>query len=116
MLASANICPGCQHHLRFNAGLASDQPASLSAMRVAGTIEHQGADAQCEYCVVVSIANERGEKLARQVVGVGALQPGERHTYSFSVDLVPVPAPRATASETDREAPVPKPKACVRCR
>ena len=90
VLASANICPGCQHHLRFNAGLASDQPASLSAMRVAGTIEHQGADAQCEYCVVVSIANERGEKLARQVVGVGALQPGERHTYSFSVDLVPV--------------------------
>jgi hypothetical protein len=89
VLASANICPGCQHHLRFNAGLADAQPAGLSAVRVAGTIEHQGVDAPCEYCVVVSIANERGEKIARQVVGVGALQPGERHTYSFSVDLIP---------------------------
>jgi hypothetical protein len=44
---------------------------------------------QCEYCVVVSITNERGEKIARHVVGVGGLQPGERHKYSFSVDLVP---------------------------
>jgi hypothetical protein len=44
----------------------------------------------CEYCVVVAIANAQGEQIARQVVGVGALQPGERHTYSFSVDLIPV--------------------------
>jgi hypothetical protein len=40
--------------------------------------------------VVISITNERGEKIARQVVGVGALQPGEKHKYSFSVDLMPV--------------------------
>jgi hypothetical protein len=38
---------------------------------------------------VVSISNERGEKIARQVVGVGALHPGERHSYTFSVDLMP---------------------------
>jgi hypothetical protein len=42
--------------------------------------------------VVVAITNERGEKIARHVVGVGALQPGERHKYSFSVDLMPVRA------------------------
>jgi hypothetical protein len=39
--------------------------------------------------VVVSITNERGEKINRQVVGVGALQPGERHKVSFSVELMP---------------------------
>ena len=44
---------------------------------------------ECEYCVVISITNEQGEKIARQVVGVGALQPGETHKYSFSVDVLP---------------------------
>ncbi len=89
VLMSANICPGCQHHLRFNAAAAEPQTAAVSAMRLDGTIEHVGADELCEYCVVVAITNERGEKIARQVVGVGVLQPGERHRYSFSVDLMP---------------------------
>ncbi len=89
VLMSANICPGCQHHLRFNAAVAEPQPAAVSAMRHDGTIQHVGMDELCEYCVVVSISNERGEKIARQVVGVGALQPGERHSYTFSVDLMP---------------------------
>jgi len=90
VLVSANICPGCQHHLRFNAAVTEPQTAAISAMRVDGSIEHIGAaDEQCEYCVVVAITNERGEKIARQVVGVGALQPGERHLYTFSVDLMP---------------------------
>jgi hypothetical protein len=60
----------------------------VPAMRIEGTIQHPARDEQCEYCVVVSITNERGEKVARQVVGVGALQPGERHKYSFSIDLI----------------------------
>jgi len=90
VLQSANICPGCQHHLRFSSTDAEPQTESISAMRIEGTIRHAGPDEPCEYCVVVSIANERGEKIARQVVGVGALQPGERHKYTFSVDLMPV--------------------------
>ncbi len=59
-------------------------------MRIEGSIRHVAREESCEYCVVVSITNERGEKIARQVVGVGALQPGEQHKYSFSVDLMPV--------------------------
>jgi hypothetical protein len=90
VLQSANICPGCQHHLRFNSGNAEPQVEVLSAMRIEGTIRHSRGDEPCEYCVVISITNERGEKIARQVVGVGALQPGERHKYSFSVDLMPL--------------------------
>jgi hypothetical protein len=91
VLQSATICPGCQHHLRFNTvGKAEPQAQAVSAMRIEGSIHHPARDEQCEYCVVVAISNERGEKIARHVVGVGALQPGEKHKYSFSVELMPV--------------------------
>jgi hypothetical protein len=92
VLQSANICPGCQHHLRFNSANAEPQEKGKAAMRIDGSIHHPGRGESCEYCVVVSITNEQGEKIARHVVGVGALQPGERHKYSFSVDLMPVRA------------------------
>jgi hypothetical protein len=90
VLQSANICPGCQHHLRFSTANSEPQSEGVPAMRIEGSIHHPSRGEACEYCVVVSITNERGEKIARQVVGVGALQPGERHKYSFSVDLIPV--------------------------
>jgi hypothetical protein len=93
VLQSANVCPGCQHHLRFNAGAAEPQNEGISAMRIEGSIAHGGRDEECEYCVVVSITNERGEKITRQVVGVGALQAGEKHKYSFSVEMVPARTP-----------------------
>ena len=90
VLQSANICPGCQHHLRFNSTNTEPQVEGHSAMRIEGSIRHTARDESCEYCVVISITNERGEKIARHVVGVGALQPGEKHKYSFSVDLMPL--------------------------
>ncbi|MDE1922550.1 MAG: hypothetical protein KGL92_00125 [Gammaproteobacteria bacterium] len=89
VLASASICPGCQHHLRFNVAAAEQRPAGPAAMRIEGTIANPAAADGCEYCVVVSISNQLGEKIARQVVGVGALAPGERHSYAFSVELIP---------------------------
>jgi len=98
VLQSANICPGCQHHLRFNVVNAEPQAQALSAMRIEGSIQHAERGEQCEYCVVVSITNEQGEKLARHVVGVGALQAGERHQYSFSVELMPVRAAKVPRS------------------
>jgi hypothetical protein len=91
VLQSAAKCPGCQHHLRFNTvGSTEPQAQTVPAMRIEGSIHHPVRDEQCEYCVVVALSNERGEKLARHVVGVGALQPGEKHKYSFSVELMPV--------------------------
>ena len=92
VLQSANICPRCQHHLRFNSANGEPQAESVSALRIEGSIRHTERHESCEYCVVISITNERGEKLARHVVGVGALQPGEKHKYSFSVDLMPARA------------------------
>jgi len=94
VLQSASICPGCQHHLRFNSGSAAEpESKGVSAMRIEGSIHHSVPNEQCEYCVVISITNERGEKVARHVVGVGALQAGERHKYTFSVDLMPARGP-----------------------
>jgi len=94
VLQSASICPGCQHHLRFNTVNAEPQAKALTAMRIEGSIHHKERGESCEYCVVVAITNAQGERIARQVVGVGALQPGERHQYSFSVELMPVRAPK----------------------
>jgi hypothetical protein len=84
--------------LRFSAGNAEPENKGISAMRIEGSIHHPVRDEQCEYCVVISITNERGEKVARHVVGVGALQAGERHKYTFSVDLIP----RGTGSDRRR--------------
>ncbi len=99
VLQSASVCPGCHHHLRFSAGSAEPESKGITAMRIEGSIQHPAADEQCEYCVIIAITNERGEKVARHVVGVGALQAGERHKYSFSVDLMPV---RGLAGERKR--------------
>jgi hypothetical protein len=64
------------------------QQATYSALRVEGSFKHpeEGASAW-EYSVVVSIRNDRGEELARRVVGVGALQPNEGRTVTVSVDV-----------------------------
>jgi hypothetical protein len=88
VLQSASVCPGCHHHLKFNVANSEPQIASHPAMRLEGSIQHPNRG-PCEYCVVVSITNEQGEKIARQVVGVGSLGPGERHKYSFSVEVIP---------------------------
>jgi hypothetical protein len=62
VLQSANICPGCQHHLRFSAANSEPQSEGVPAMRVEGSIHHPGRGEACEYCVVVSITNEQGER------------------------------------------------------
>lgn len=89
VLASASICPACQHHLRFNAPGAPAPATGYAALQVEGTVRHKQADEPCEFCVVLAIANERGEQITRQVVGVGVLQPAEARRFSVSVNLVP---------------------------
>jgi len=39
--------------------------------------------------VVLSIRNDRGEEVTRQVVGVGAMQPHEQRSFVLSVELNP---------------------------
>ena len=36
---------------------------------------------------MISIRNEKGEEIARQIVGVGALQPEEQRTFTLAVEV-----------------------------
>jgi len=85
ILASATVCPSCRKHLRFEPG-AEAQP-TFTPLRVEGAIRHPNKGEAWEYSVVISIKNDKGEEVGRQIVGVGALQPGEGRTFSFSVDV-----------------------------
>ena len=77
VLETAAICPGCRHHLRFSAEAGqSSVDEGYCALSVDGSIAHKQASEPCEYFIVLDIRDERGEQLARQVVGVGVLQPG----------------------------------------
>jgi glutaredoxin len=90
ILESAAICPQCKHHLRFAAGTARPETVQkgFSALRVEGSIEHPQHGRDWEYSVVLTIRNERGEEISRQVVGVGALRPAESRTFTLSVDIL----------------------------
>jgi hypothetical protein len=89
ILDSASICPGCQHHLRFDRSVGAENRAkpSFSALQVEGAFRTPQGVSAWEYSVVVSVKNERGEEVARKVVGVGALDSGESRTVTLSVDV-----------------------------
>jgi len=88
ILESAAICPACRHHLRFDARSQAGQVAAGEvAFRIEGSFAAPAAATPTEYSVVVSIRNERGEEVARHVVGVGALSPGEQRSVSVAVEL-----------------------------
>src|SRR5436309_14090526 len=73
ILESASICPACRHHLRFDPKAEERPVPNSTPLRVEGTIKHPPGGVPWEYSVTLSIRNNRGEEIARQVVGVGAL-------------------------------------------
>ncbi len=83
ILDSASICPACRGHLRFSAESAKAVDVPL---QVEGTIQQPGDGGSSEYSVVLAIRNERGEIVTRQVVGVGALRPDERRSFTLTVE------------------------------
>ncbi|MBM4186253.1 MAG: hypothetical protein FJ206_02970 [Gemmatimonadetes bacterium] len=89
ILESASVCPACRHHLRFDPGAAGGARTAPTAipLKVDGTIRHPAGADPWEYSVVVAIKNEKGEDVARHVVGVGALQGGEGRTFSLTVEV-----------------------------
>lgn len=114
ILESHSICPGCHHHLRFDSQAAQRQLAARTALRVEGTIRHAVLEEACEYCIVLSVRNERGEEVTRQVVGVGALQPAEKRTFSVSVDILPAAGARRPAPPTPAARPAAVPPGAPR--
>jgi len=113
VLENSAVCPGCRHHLRFNAGATQTvTEEGYCALDVDGTIRHKVATEPCEYCVVLDVRNERGEQIVRQVVGVGVLQAGEARRLHVSVDMLPVRAQApAQAPAAKLPAGMPKPSA-----
>ena len=87
ILESAAVCPGCKHHLRFEPGAARRAAPGFSALNVEGTIRHPAAGEDWEYSMVVTIRNHRGEEVARQVIGVGAIAPDEPRTFTLAVEV-----------------------------
>jgi hypothetical protein len=98
ILETASVCPGCQHHLRFDSE-AQKQTASRSALRIEGKIQHPPNEDPWEYCVVIAVKNEKGEEVARSVVNVGALQMAEHRTFTLSVDVMPPKGMRAASGK-----------------
>ncbi len=99
ILESLSICPGCMHHLRFDSEAAKRQVAATSALKVEAMIRHPSIEEAWEYFVTVSIRNDRGEEVDRQVVNVGALQGAEKRTFTFSVEVLPPHAPEEEAPQ-----------------
>jgi hypothetical protein len=93
ILESLSICPGCMHHLRFDSEAAKRQVAATSALKVEAIIRHPPIEDTWEYYVTISIRNDRGEEVDRQVVNVGALQGAEKRTFTLSVEVLPPRAP-----------------------
>jgi hypothetical protein len=87
ILESSAVCPACRHHLRFGHGGQALPSSETSAFRVEGVIANSNPTGQCEYAVVVVVRDERGQEVARQVVNVGALGPGEKRTCVVSFDV-----------------------------
>lgn len=90
ILDSAAVCPACRHHLRFEPGAGAHAAPVAAPLRVEGTIRHPPDADPWEYSVVLSIRNDRGEEITRQVVGVGAMHGNEQRSFSLSVEVTSV--------------------------
>lgn len=100
ILESATVCPACRHHLRFEAGASASDVPAITPLRIEGNIRQPPDSAPWEYSVVVSIRNDRGEEIARKLIGVGAMAPNEQRTFTLSVEIVPAKTKRPGKSGT----------------
>lgn len=88
ILDSATVCPACHHHLQFNVGQQAVRAvASFTALKVEGKVSHPANEPPWEYSLVISVRNERGEEINRQVIGVGALQGGDERTVALTMEV-----------------------------
>ncbi|MCC7097639.1 MAG: hypothetical protein IT472_10710 [Thermomonas sp.] len=91
ILESAQVCPACRGHLRFDA--PAEGSAKLVPLQVEGSLSGT-RDSAFEYTVVVVVRDERGKEISRHVAGVGAVFPGENREFVVTVEAVPAPPDR----------------------
>ena len=87
ILESASVCPACRGHLRYDDAAIARAKTAIQPLQIEGTMTPPDGDTIYEYSMVLSIKNERGEEVTRQVIGVGALQPDEKRTFSVAVEM-----------------------------
>lgn len=101
ILQRSTVCPACRHTLRFDGGKAAaglKPPAAATAgepLRLEATLRQPDEGDGCEYCLVLTVTNDRGEEITRQVISVGTLKPAEARTFSVWVEAY-TPATVAT--------------------
>jgi len=91
ILESAIVCPGCKHHLRFG-NEAAEQAAAQErrvAWQVEGTLKPLPGEPEIEYCIVVTVQDENGQEVSRQVVDVGGLRAQDQRRFSLSIEATP---------------------------
>ncbi|HTX53874.1 MAG TPA: hypothetical protein VMD08_10700 [Candidatus Baltobacteraceae bacterium] len=89
ILRSAIACPACNRRLRFDAAsLVASAGQSACPLAIESTIRHPEGNA-AEYSLLVEVHDDRGELLARRVVGVGGLKSGDvrKVTVRFEVQV-----------------------------
>ena len=87
ILESATVCPSGRHYLRFD-----DKAQAVEvtrALQVEGEIRHPAEGGAWEYSVVLTIRDDEGNEVSHQVVGVGAIHPGDARTFTLAVELTP---------------------------
>lgn len=89
ILESAAVCPACKHHLRFDERAAVKLPEGHTPLSIEGSFRNPADDLDWEYSLIVTIKNEQGKEIARKLIGVGALNPNEKRTFSLSVEMAP---------------------------
>ena len=88
ILETAGVCPACRHYLRHDAAASSSQTPALTPLCIEGSIRHPATGDPWEYTVVVTIRDDRGQEIARKLIGVGALGANEQRTFTLSVEAV----------------------------
>ena len=87
ILDSAKVCPACRGHLRFGESATGPAPASFSALHVEGTIQNPAGAGAWEYSLVITVRDQRGEEITRQVVGIGAFAAHEARSFDLNVEV-----------------------------
>jgi hypothetical protein len=89
ILERAANCPACMHQVRFDASSAAPADTGHTPLSIEGSFRNPSDGEAWEYTVVVAIRNERGEEIARKLIGVGVLKPEEQRGFSLSVEMAP---------------------------
>lgn len=92
ILESATTCPACRHKLRFTEPTSAVATHGSTPLRVEGSFRNPVDSGAWEYSMVLTIRNERGEEIARKLVGVGAMRPDEQRTFTLNVEMNPASA------------------------